>query len=46
MSGLFKSILIPIDFGANTEVAVKQAVELACLHGSLFIDDYWNDDQR
>jgi nucleotide-binding universal stress UspA family protein len=35
MSSLFKSILIPVDFGVNTEVAVKQAVELACLHGSI-----------
>jgi nucleotide-binding universal stress UspA family protein len=35
MSGLFKSILIPVDFNVNTEVAVKQAVELACLGGSI-----------
>jgi nucleotide-binding universal stress UspA family protein len=35
MPGLFKSILIPVDFSVNTEVAVKQAVELACLHGSI-----------
>ena len=34
MSGLFKSILVPVDFSVNTEVAVKQALELACLHGS------------
>jgi nucleotide-binding universal stress UspA family protein len=36
MSGLFKSILIPVDFSFNTEIAVKHAVELACLHGSIF----------
>jgi nucleotide-binding universal stress UspA family protein len=35
MSSFFKSILIPVDFNVNTEVAVKQAVELACLHGSI-----------
>ena len=35
ISSLFKSILIPVDFSANTEVAVKQAVELACPHGSI-----------
>src|SRR5687768_4644898 len=34
MSALFKNILVPVDFGVSTEVAVKQAVELACLHGS------------
>ena len=34
MSGLFKNILIPVDFSVNTEVAVKQAIELACTNGS------------
>ncbi|HEX6846465.1 MAG TPA: universal stress protein [Chitinophagaceae bacterium] len=34
MSSFFKSILIPVDFTANTEVAVKQAIELACTNGS------------
>ena len=34
MSSLFKSILIPVDFSANTEVAVNQAIELACTNGS------------
>lgn len=34
MSSLFKSILIPVDFSINTEVAVKQAIELACTNGS------------
>ena len=34
MSSLFKSILIPVDFSVNTEVAVKQAIELACTNGS------------
>lgn len=35
MPGLFKNILIPVDFSVNTEVAVKQAVELASTSGSL-----------
>ena len=30
MSSLFKSILIPVDFSTNTEVAVNQAIEFAC----------------
>ena len=34
MSSLFKNILIPVDFSVNTEVAVKQAIELACTDGS------------
>ena len=34
MSSFFKSILIPVDFTVNTEVAVKQAIELACTNGS------------
>ena len=34
MSSSFKNILIPVDFSANTEVAVKQAIELACTDGS------------
>jgi len=34
MSSLFKSILIPVDFSGNTEVAVNQAIELACADGS------------
>ena len=34
MSSSFKNILIPVDFSANTEVAVKQATELACTNGS------------
>ena len=34
MSSFFKSILIPVDFTVNTEVAVKQAIELACANGS------------
>ena len=34
MSSLFKSILIPVDFSANTEAAVNQAIELACTNGS------------
>ncbi|MEP7376875.1 MAG: universal stress protein [Chitinophagaceae bacterium] len=34
MSSLFKSILIPVDFSSNTEVAVNQAIELACTSGS------------
>lgn len=34
MSSSFKSILIPVDFSINTEVAVKQAIELACTNGS------------
>jgi nucleotide-binding universal stress UspA family protein len=34
MSTLFKNILVPVDFSVNTEVAVEQAVELACLQGS------------
>lgn len=36
MSSLFKSILIPIDFSGNTEVAINQAIELACPSGSTF----------
>jgi nucleotide-binding universal stress UspA family protein len=32
---LFKNILVPVDFSFNTEVAVEQAVELACLQGSV-----------
>ena len=35
MSSLFKSILIPVDFGSNTKVAVNQAIELACTSGSI-----------
>ena len=34
MSGLFKNILVPTDFSDNTEVAVKQAIELACTNGA------------
>ena len=34
MSSLFKSILIPVDFSANTDAAVNQAIELACTNGS------------
>jgi len=34
MSGLFKSILIPVDFSGNTEAAVNQAIGLACIDGS------------
>jgi nucleotide-binding universal stress UspA family protein len=34
MSSLFKSILIPVDFSANTEAAINQAIELACINGS------------
>ena len=34
MSGIFKNILVPIDFDDNTEVAVKQAIELACTDGA------------
>jgi nucleotide-binding universal stress UspA family protein len=34
MSSSFKNILIPVDFSANTEIAVKQAIELACTNGS------------
>jgi nucleotide-binding universal stress UspA family protein len=34
MSSLFKSILIPVDFSANTEAAVNQAIQLACANGS------------
>ena len=34
MPSLFKSILIPVDFSVNTEIAVRQAIELACSDGS------------
>jgi len=34
MSSLFKSILIPVDFSGNTEAAVNQAIELACINDS------------
>lgn len=34
MSTLFKSILIPVDFSVNTEVAVNQAIDLASVTGS------------
>ena len=34
MSDIFKNILVPVDFSSNTEVAVKQATELACTNGS------------
>jgi len=34
MSSLFKSILIPVDFSANTEASVNQAIELASTNGS------------
>jgi nucleotide-binding universal stress UspA family protein len=34
MSDLFKNILVPIDFSDNTEVAVRQAIELACTDGA------------
>ena len=34
MPGVFKKILVPIDFSDNTEVAVKQAIELACTDGA------------
>ena len=34
MSSLFKNILVPIDFSDHTEVAVKQAIELACPNGA------------
>ena len=35
MPGLFKEILVPVDFSVNTEIAVKQAVELACTDDSI-----------
>jgi nucleotide-binding universal stress UspA family protein len=34
MPGLFKNILIPVDFSVNTEVAVKHAIELTDASGS------------
>jgi len=34
MLGLFKNILVPINFDDNTEVAVRQAIELACTDGA------------
>jgi nucleotide-binding universal stress UspA family protein len=34
MTSLLKNILIPVDFSVNTEVAVKQAIELASTSGS------------
>ncbi len=34
MISLFKNILVPVDFSLNTEVAVRQAIELACTSGS------------
>jgi nucleotide-binding universal stress UspA family protein len=34
MPGLFKNILVPVDFSTNTEIAVNQAIELACTSGS------------
>lgn len=34
MPSLFKNILIPVDLSINTEVTVKQAIELVCPDGS------------
>ena len=34
MLGLFKSILVPVDFSSNTNKAINQSVEFACTSGS------------
>lgn len=34
MSGIFKNILIPVDFSVNTEVVLRHANDLACANGS------------
>ena len=35
MPGLFKNILVPVDFSDNTEIAVKQAIKLGCTEDSI-----------
>ena len=35
MPGLFKNILVPVDFSDNTEIAITQAIKLSCTENSI-----------